>query len=395
MRPHISSRRAEEFNALLEGLEGSADGATASGEHAELLALVGALRAVPEPAARPDFVASLRTQLVAAAEREPTRAEAELAAKLTPRQRRGTRERRVAALVAGFAVVSATGSMAVASQGALPGDALYPVKRAIENAQTNLQRDDADKAATLLEHAQARLDELEQLTARDRDADQITATLQDFTDQIGEAGDLALDDYSATGSQAQIADLRDFTSDSMGVLGRLSPQVPASSRPILITATQTVKRVDTAAWEACPTCAAGAVIDLPDWALQRLSKVLSGDLPDLASLTRTGTAPLTGGPQPSDAPGRTPSAPGTSISPGRQGGASSSPSAPGVVPDLPTTSSPSGNVLNETVDKVTDTIKGITGGSKPTKPASSPSSSPTRGTLVGGISGAVDGLLGR
>lgn len=393
MRPHISSRRAEEFDALLA----SPTGADADGENAELLALVGALRAMPEVPARPDFVASLRTQLVAAAEREPARAEAELASKLTPRQRRGTRERRVAALVAGFAVVSATGSMAVASQGALPGDALYPVKRAIENAQTNLQRDDASKSRSLLEHAQARLDELEQLTARDRDADQITATLQDFTDQIDEAGDLALDDYSSTGSQAQIADLRDFTSDSMGVLGRLSPEVPASSRPILITATQTVKRVDTAAWEACPTCAAGAVIELPDWALQRLSKVLSGDLPDLASLTRTGTEPITGGVKPSGAPGTGPTAPGASSSPGRQGGgASSSPSAPGVVPDLPS-SSPSRNVLNETVDKLSDTVKGITGGgskSQPTKPASSPSSSPTRGTLIGGISGAVDGLLG-
>ena len=60
--------------------------------------------------------------------------------------------------------------MAMASQAALPGDVLYPVKRAIENAETNLQSDDADKAQHPIAHAENRLEEAEQLTAEGADA---------------------------------------------------------------------------------------------------------------------------------------------------------------------------------------------------------------------------------
>ncbi len=73
-------------------------------------------------------------------------------------------------MLGGFAIVAASGSMAMASQAALPGDVLYPVKRAMENAHTNLQSGDAAKAETLIAHAQARLDEAQQLTAEGADA---------------------------------------------------------------------------------------------------------------------------------------------------------------------------------------------------------------------------------
>ncbi|MFC5728985.1 MULTISPECIES: DUF5667 domain-containing protein [Nocardioides] len=285
MRGSPWSRRAEEFDALVSGYAGAEERRT------ELLAVVAALRSTPPVEARPDFVATLRTQLVAAAERDPAGVDQGLAAHLTPRQRRGSRERRLAAVVGGFAVVSATGSMAMASQGALPGDVLYPVKRAIENAQTNFQPDNAAKSESLIAHAEARLEEVQQLTAAGADPDVIATTLEDFTEQTNQAADFALDDYTATAEPTPIVDLRAFAAESMDVLAALGPVVPDSVRPVLITATQTVRQVDAAAWEACPTCAGGDIAELPEFAAQPLRLVLSGEIPDAASVTNQGTKP--------------------------------------------------------------------------------------------------------
>ena len=47
-----------------------------------------------------------------------------------------------------FAIIGATTSMAVASQSAIPGDALYPVKRAIENTQAGFSVGDDAKGET-------------------------------------------------------------------------------------------------------------------------------------------------------------------------------------------------------------------------------------------------------
>lgn len=363
MRGNAWSRGAEEFDALVSGRAG--DGA----EHAELLELVAALRSVPPVAARPDFVASLRTQLVAAAERAPAVVQDDVAARLTPRQRRGSRERRIAALVGGFAVVSATGSMAMAAQGALPGDVLYPVKRAIENAQTNLQSDGASKADTLLSHAEARLEEVKELTARDADTDVIASTLQDFTDQTNQASELALDDYSETGKTDGIAELRKFAADSMDTLGALGPLVPEELRSPLITATQTVRQVDAAAWEACPSCAEGDVAQLPDIeALAQVMAVLSGDqVPDQGAVTAKPDV------KPSKKPQQT-----------QTGDVAPS--------EAPTTKGP----VDELTDKVGGAIDGITsgigGGGSTDKPTSG-STDTVLGNVLDGLGGVLGGLL--
>lgn len=375
MRGNAWSRGAEEFDALVSGRAGDSEA------HAELLELVAALRAVPPVAARPEFVSSLRTQLVAAAEREPARAEQALAVRLTPRQRRGSRERRLAAVIGGFAVVSATGSMAMASQDALPGDVLYPVKRAIENAQTNLQPDGAAKADALISHAEARLDELQSLVARDRSADEVNATLQDFTDQARQASEFALDDYTATGKADRIADLRAFAGDSMDALAALGPVVPSDSRSLLITATQTIRQIDAAAWEACPSCADGAVAEVPDFATLPLSAVLSGNV----TASVTDAAPL---------PTKKDKAPKSTATPD-----ATAPQVPPVLPpvELPSVPNPtkSPKPLGETVDNVTKGLTGtlgIDGGTQTTDGTTTdPGLVPN---LVDGVTGILGGLLG-
>ena len=140
----------------------------------EFLEIVDTLRDVPPITARPEFVAELREQLLDEARvAARTSKGAETAARLTitrsaPSRRR---ERRLAAAIGGLAIIGATTGMAVASQSALPGDPLYPLKRAIENAQTGVQFDEDAKGKTLLDNASGRLEEVDQLSREDDDAD--------------------------------------------------------------------------------------------------------------------------------------------------------------------------------------------------------------------------------
>jgi hypothetical protein len=382
MRGNGWSRGAEEFDALVSGRGG--DVAADDQTHAELLEMVAALRAVPPVTARPEFVASLRSQLVAAAEREPARAEEDLAVRLTPRQRRGSRERRLAAVIGGFAVVSATGSMAMASQDALPGDVLYPVKRAIENAQTNLQPDGAAKAEALISHAESRLDEFQSLVARDASADAVNETLQDFTDQARQASEFALDDYAATGKADRIADLRAFAGGSMDVLGALGPAVPSESRSILITATQTIRQIDAAAWEACPGCAEGDIAQVPDFVALPLSAVLSGDISASATQVLPPAAKKDKPAKEDPAPPAATSQPGPPPPPPGQGPTQPSP------PDAPKPP----NTVGKAVEEVTGGLTGALGldGQPQTTDGSTPPS--LVGTLVEGVGGLLGGLLG-
>src|SRR5690349_1420159 len=108
-------RRAESFDTLLEGgrLDGDVDARTA-----ELLELVGALRSVPAPEARPEFVTGLRERLMVAAETEltPVPAGERDVSRLTIKPAKTRRERRVGIALGAAAIIGATTSMAVASQ---------------------------------------------------------------------------------------------------------------------------------------------------------------------------------------------------------------------------------------------------------------------------------------
>lgn len=277
----VSRRRADEFDAQLSRAR---DGKGPVGDPAfdDLLEVVGALRSLPEVTARPAFVADLRERLVAEAAAQPAQAtrrpvDDALVARLTPAQTRGRNERRLATLLGGFAVVAATGSMAMASQAALPGDVLYPMKRAIENAQTNLQADEAAKAETLLAHAQQRLAEVEALSERNEDvADEISSTLQDFSEQTNQATSLAIDEFESSGDDESLQDVRTFADESMGQLTELGDRLPDEIRPALITAAQTVRQVDSAAQQVCPTCEGGTITELPEFATRALTDLLSG-----------------------------------------------------------------------------------------------------------------------
>jgi hypothetical protein len=251
--------RAEEFDSLVEGTSAG----RSDERYADFLDIVASLRSVPEPEARPEFVTSLRERLMTAAETELVAAADE--ARLTLPPRRPARERRLAAAVGGLAIVGATTSIAVAAQSALPGDALYPLKRAIESAQTGFSVDEGEKGSHMLANATGRLDEISALTREGelKDDVAIAPTLNTFTEQATEASDLLLSDYAATGHESSIAQLRDFTAASMATLTDLESVVPTSARDELLHAARVLQQIDAEAEQTCPTCGGAGITDLP------------------------------------------------------------------------------------------------------------------------------------
>ena len=256
-------RRAEEFNSLVED---PSTGGLHDARYAEFLDIVATLRDVPEAEARPAFVADLREQLMTAA--DTVLAVSDDEARLTLRSRPTTprtRERRIAAAAAGLAVVGATTSMAVAAQSALPGDALYPIKRLIEGAEAGLAVNEGEKGATLLANAAGRLDEITALSRDGRldDSEAVEDTLNDFSRQAVTASDLLLTDYATTGDESSIIELRDFTGESMETLADLESVVPEQARDELLRAARILTQIDAEAQRACPACGGHGIDEIP------------------------------------------------------------------------------------------------------------------------------------
>lgn len=247
-------RRADEFDALVEAERSGRSESAASLRDAELLEFVSALRTLPEVHARPEFVADLRAQLLAEAATALAPADVE---RLRLPQRHNRRERRLAALVGGIAIVGATTSVAVASQSALPGDSLYPIKRVIESAHTGISLSDGSRGSTMLDNASSRLDEAAALSDRGDD-DQIASTLSSFTDQATAAADLLLDDYERNGTESSITRLRSFVTASLSQLEVLEPTLPPDARDALVTAAHALADIDAEAAQRCPACAGSA-----------------------------------------------------------------------------------------------------------------------------------------
>jgi len=379
-----AQQRADDFDALVERTSTGEVGDAGSARDAELLELVGALRGVPDPEPRPEFVADLRSRLMAEAETALVPTDV---SKLQLPARRTGRERRIAALVGGLAVVGATTSVAMASQSALPGESLYPIKRVIESAHAGLSVGEARKGSTELSNASGRLEEVAALT---QDGglggdERIESTLGTFTDQATSGADLLLSDYEQTGRKSSIVELRDFASSSMDTLEALEPQIPYVARDELIAAASTVAQIDAEAAQQCPTCGGTPIDSIPP----SLLSAEQIDLPAAGSLAQPrGTAGTVGAQK-----GATDT-----------GGSADDPALPDLDGDVPpgsvtdpnpSTPSSSANPLKDLTDGLTDVLTGSgsgSSGSGKSGSGSSPSPSPVPQVLEG-VSGILNGVL--
>lgn len=367
-----AQRRAEEFDARVEGASTYDASDT---RDAELLALVGALRSVPEAQPRPEFVATLRERLMAEA---ATALVPDDLSRLTLPARRPARERRLAAVVGGIVIVGASTSIAVASQSALPGDSLYPVKRAIEQAHTGLSVGEGSKGTTVLANASDRLDEVDALTHQDRFGDEvrIADTLNTFTDQATEASDLLLADYAHTGEASSIARLRDFASASLTRLADLEPLVPADARDELIRAAGVLTTIDSEAALRCADCGGAGITSIPP-VLASGSEIVNVPRPagdPVAKAERTGHDGQHGGK----------GAQGTAlpdVDPGQVGpGSVLNPDGSGLQP---------GTTTSGGSDPIRDLTSGLTGGDSP----SDTPSIPVVTDVVDGVTGILEGVI--
>jgi len=267
-------RRSQEFQDLVEGTSAgtSSDPSSDPGRpssYAGLLDVVDALRSVPAPVADPAFVGSLRerlvdearTVLVAAAEEQAAADERLRLRPPAPRTRR--RNRRIAAGLSGVVLVGASGTMALAAQTALPGEALYPLKRGLESAHAQLTFDDAARGRVLLDNAGTRLDEVAELSRTGGDDDEVGRTLDAFTQEALAGSGLLIADYQATGDRSSITSVRAFTATSMARLRLLQSSVPADSVDRLLQSAQALDQVQRAAAQACADCPGPSVSEVP------------------------------------------------------------------------------------------------------------------------------------
>ena len=274
MRPTTARRRAEQFAEALEGR--AADGARhvpakgSAAEYAAFVALVEQLRDLEPPPMRPAFADDLRARLMAAAPEaltgaEPTSAgrrsastrEAEDAAIVSfPRRTRGRRSLTVAA--AACIVLGSGVGVAAASQSALPGQALYPVKRGIEHVEVTFAGSQQAKGHELLDQAGTRLNEVTNLAVAHPDDPStpilISRTLDSFSSQAQDGADKLMTAYRQDGSRSSIGDLRTFADDSARRLDALTLSIPPAADQALTKAASTLRELDQQAQGLCPTC---------------------------------------------------------------------------------------------------------------------------------------------
>lgn len=260
-----TARRAEEF-------AGRVDGATARpSEDAvteRLVAITALLRAhgAADAAAVPRdvFAADLRERLMAEAVTVLTPASDGLA---LPVRTRGRRERRLVAVASVAVLLGGTAGMATAAQDALPGEALYPIKRGIEKAEVGLSMSSAGQGRDLLHQASDRLDEAQALVAADTTTGtpRVPDTIRSFTSQARQGADLLMSSYEDSRDPATVATLRDFAASALRQIEAMDSSVPPEARGDLRAAALALREVDARATRLCDTCS-----DLPALAIPRV-----------------------------------------------------------------------------------------------------------------------------
>jgi hypothetical protein len=349
----ISARRAaEDFARVVDGSRQDV-----ADRYADLTSTVDLLRRQEIPAARSEFVADLRSQLMAAADTllvpaEPVAPSRTNVIALQPSRR----QRRLAAVAAAFVVVGSTAGVAAAAESSLPGDVLYPIKRGIESAQVSLNTSDSAKGQDLIQQASTRLDEIDSLMGDGDSTSQITHTLASFERSATSGADLLFVAYQRDGNPDDLAQLRGTFSDQIAKLKALGAQAPPTAQPEFASATALLADLDQQARVLCGNCGpddgASSFVDLSSapalgslWtqpAAAAAADALAAERADLAQKAgeiakQTPQSPLTI-PQPGG---------GSTTRDGSTGGVS--------VPSLPTTTGP----LKDSVTTVTGGVEGL------------------------------------
>ncbi|KOX33839.1 hypothetical protein ADK67_05980 [Saccharothrix sp. NRRL B-16348] len=235
-------RQREQFARAVDAHPGSepAEG----DELADDLAVVALLRkaavtAGPDEAAK----ARMRARVLGAAEPPPTKLDRPV------RERRaGARGRLAVALAAALCLLfSLAGMSLLLSRDALPGDALYGVKRTAESASLGLTFDEESKGHKRLEFAAARVAEIETLVDRYRESGggplggYLTA-LTDF-DADAAAGSRVLAALGTNSDRRALVELRDWAGSQAARLAELRAALPTEAADRADTSLELLDRI--------------------------------------------------------------------------------------------------------------------------------------------------------
>ncbi len=284
----MRARVSEDFEARLAPAlrPGTDRSAHPAGEDRadDLVALAVDLRDAARPLAgvlpRQEFRVALAERLAdQARELEPERraaatgtgAPARRANPVRTHQPRGSEHRRrLRTVTAGLVAVVVAGGAgaAVASESALPGSLLYPLKRQVEDLRLTLSSPGQARGGTELSLARKRLLEAEELALASGGADvladtpRLRATLDDFA-ASALAGIASLnDDYAETGDAASLAAINTFLDETVRPLERLRTMTPPSVHAVIdqLLADLEARRAELA--DTVASCAACRDIDL-------------------------------------------------------------------------------------------------------------------------------------
>jgi hypothetical protein len=287
MSPAFPARkRADEFDRMVAAHSATDRRSSHSADELrDLAAFASSLSTLSDSAVpRRDFSFSLRERLMEAAETElvpAPRTEKTVERKLTVGPvRKPRRQRKLAVALAAMAIVGGTAGAAAASQTALPGDSLYPVKRAVENVSAGFTVSTQARGIRILEDAGTRLREAKSLVAATpmTDSERVITTLETFSRQATHGSDLLISDFSKSHDNDSLAQLRTFAADGIEELAELSPNVPERAEPAVSDAAQTLVLIDQAAAQLCPTCD-GGITELPATLVSSLTSEIDGLLP--------------------------------------------------------------------------------------------------------------------
>jgi hypothetical protein len=342
-------RRADEFARLVDGAAPSPDPVQGP-ELAHAMDLVEAMREAGAVQPRPEFSATLRQRLIdeaagriTATPKEPDQPDElpvrpdddeDLALPTplhAPRHRRG----KLIASAAAFVVLAGGIGAAAAAQQAMPGDALYGLKRGLESVATSISFTDESRGRRELSHAMARLTEAEKLAARNAPAGTINDTLHDFSTEARSGADHLVASYRSDNDVAAIEKIYVFAEEARIRLLDLSKTTAPAVQPAIAEAMRTIVAIVQQGMKACPACVAPKVMTTPP------PSVATSRSPDP---TRTVPTKPSGLATPG-IPGQPPTiqTPRHPTGPVPTGGATLLPSVPlptGGLPSLPVTKSP-------------------------------------------------------
>ena len=202
-------------------------------EHTEslatLLGIAGEVHtelAPPEP--REDFVSTAQTRLL-----NRIRSTQKRTPRVKPRRVRKLRWARqpayiIASVVLALGLLVTSAGVAWASEGAVPGDALYGVKRTLEEARLALTWTVTSEAALLTQYIDGRMTETEALLAAGRE-DDLELSLAGYEDMLARLIDLA-GQTPISGGPGSLEHIQESLAQHIQTLQRVQLQVPPAAQ---------------------------------------------------------------------------------------------------------------------------------------------------------------------